>query len=365
MHFINNISSHVSSNIDEINIAINRVLKSGFYILGEEVSRFEKNFAEYCGTRKCVSTANGTDAIELALRTAGISPGDKVAVVANAGMYSSTAVLAIGAVPFFMDVDYKTSLVRFDDIANAYKNNVKAVIVTHLYGSAIKDIEMISAFCKANNLFLIEDCAQAHGARVNDKSVGSFGNIGCFSFYPTKNLGALGDGGAIITNNDNYADTILALRQYGWKNKKYQSDIRGGRNSRLDELQAAILNCFLPKLNSWNLKRREIANKYSELIDNEFIEKNEKLDTSSVAHLYVIRCSRRADLINYLSDRNIACDIHYPIPDYKQLLFEGIFDTVFLENTEALASNVLSLPCYPELTMAEVGEIIKIINEFK
>jgi len=210
---------------------------------------------------------------------------------------------------------------------------------------------------------LLEDCAQSHGAKINDRCVGSFGDAASFSFYPTKNLGALGDGGAVVTSSDSIAEKILELRQYGWS-RKYIVSSDGGRNSRLDEIQAAVLLVFLPDLDAANLARKRIADTYSELIQNKFLLKPVPAGKDYVAHLYVIRSQYRDSLRNYLQGYGISSEIHYPMPDYRQPIFANRFKDIFLPNTEKVSGEVLTLPCYPEMTDEQVYSVISRVNEW-
>ncbi len=364
MQQINNISARIARHLQQITASIDRVISSGFFVLGPEVTQFERLFAVYLGARHCVGLANGTDAIELSLRAMGVSTGDQVATVANAGMYTTTAMLAIGAEPYFMDVDLDTRVTTLEEVTRAVKAGVKAVVVTHLYGLAIPEIALISEYCIQNDVPLLEDCAQAHGAQVNGQKVGTFGDAGSFSFYPTKNLGALGDGGAVITNNLDIAEKIRSLRQYGWT-AKYEVQFLDGCNSRLDEMQAAILSDFLPHLDNANARRREIAIRYSSLICQPNIAVPHYDGTDYVAHLYVIRSKKRDVLREHLRNLNIGSDIHYPIPDYRQPVFAGRFLKIRLENTEQLTSEILTLRCYPEMTDDEVDRVITTVNSWE
>ena len=346
-----------------IDQAIERVLDRGFFINGPEVKKLELEFSNYINVPFCITVANGTDALELALRTCGIKKGDKVATVSNAGFYTSTALLALKAVPFYLDVDIETQLVAFPEIKRALQSNIKAIVVTHLYGKVVPEIEQIVTLCLKAGITLIEDCAQAHGAILNGKKAGSFGDIGCFSFYPTKNLGAFGDGGAVVCKNHAIAQKLEKLRQYGW-GVKYKVEISGGRNSRLDELQAAILNTFLPYLDAWNTRRREIATFYSTSIKHPKVQVPPVFGKENVAHLYVIQSDERDDLRQYLKKQGIATDIHYPIPDYQQSIFKNKFFGFQLPNTEFLAKKILTLPCYPEMNLEDMALIIKAINNW-
>lgn len=353
--------SHTQKYKNIIHDAISRVIDRGWYILGPEVKEFEKEFANYIGAKHCVSVANGTDALEFALRSLNIGENDYVATVANAGMYTTTAILTVHAKPIYMDVDFHTRVVLVDEIKRVIKLGVKAIVVTHLFGQAIREIEEISDICKYEKVFLVEDCAQAHGATINRRRVGVFGDIGCFSFYPTKNLGALGDGGAVVTNNESLANKVKLLRQYGWKSK-YLVEETGSRNSRLDEIQAAVLLKFLPFLDEWNRRRREIAKKYSESITHPLVDVEIVNEDDYVAHLYVIRSEKRELLREHLQHHGIASDIHYPIPDYRQKIFDNNFSSIRLVNTERLCNEILTLPCYPEMTDAQVDEVVSAIN---
>lgn len=361
---INNLSAKIQANQLAISQALNEVIQSGFTILGPAVKNFESRFAEYIGTKHCISLANGTDAIELGLRSLGVKNQSIVATVANAGMYTTTATLAIGATPFFMDVDVASRNTTLSEVKRAIDAGVHAVVVTHLYGLPASDIQSIAAICSRSGVPLLEDCAQAHGAEIAGRKVGTFGDAASFSFYPTKNLGALGDGGAVTTNRSDIADRVSRLRQYGW-GAKYHVEMAGARNSRLDEMQAAILSVFLPKLGEWNKRRQEIAARYYNEITHPDILSPNPADGNSVAHLYVIQSPNRDSLKDHLSNLGIASDIHYPIPDYRQALFEGRFSNVRLPNTEILCEQTLTIPCYPELSDQEVNQVIQAVNEWK
>ncbi|MEO2173164.1 MAG: DegT/DnrJ/EryC1/StrS family aminotransferase [bacterium] len=269
--------------------------------------------------------------------------------------------MAAGAEPYFMDVDFETRCTTLAEVKRAIENEVKAVIVTHLYGLAIPEISQIAVCCAQKGVLLLEDCAQAHGAELENQKVGTFGDAACFSFYPTKNLGALGDGGAVVTNNSKLAEQIKLLRQYGWT-RKYEVKLAGARNSRLDELQAAILSSFLPHLEAANARRREIAATYSEQIKHRGIRVPEKGGLNYVAHLYVVCSLKRNTLGEHLLASEIASDVHYPIPDYRQPVFDECFADLNLENTERLAKEVLTLPCYPEMTDSQVAQVVHTVN---
>lgn len=361
---INDLSKRISNKEEKILQAICNVLKSGMIILGPEVKAFEAEFAKYIGVNHCISMANGTDALELSLKALGIDKNDKVGTVANAGMYTTTAILAAGATPVFMDIDLNSRNATFGSVKAAISAGAKVIVVTHLYGQGINEIDQIAKYCKEHKVGLIEDCAQAHGAIVNGQMVGAFGDIASFSFYPTKNLGALGDGGAVVTNSDSLAETLCQLRQYGWSTK-YHVDLKNARNSRLDEIQAAILRVLLPQLDEDNQKRRDIAAYYLENIKNEHIVMPQVVDNSYVAHLFVVQCQNRQSLKAHLAERNIYTDIHYPIPDHKQTIISNEFSEVALVNTEKLSNEVITLPCYPEMPLEQLKIIVDGVNSWQ
>ncbi|TAM64399.1 MAG: DegT/DnrJ/EryC1/StrS family aminotransferase [Rhodanobacter sp.] len=340
------------------------VVASGHYVLGPNVKAFESEFAAYCGVSDCVSVANGTEALELGLRSIGICQGKRVALVANAAMYGTTAVLACAAEPVFVDIDPSCHTLSPKALEAVLATGpIDALIVTHLYGR-LADMRSILALADKHGFAVFEDCAQAHGARdASGRRAGSFGIAASFSFYPTKNLGALGDGGAVITNDPQVADTLRKLRQYGWT-AKYRNELPGGRNSRLDELQAAFLRTMLPLLDGWNARRREIANRYSREIRNERIQVPSTSGEEYVAHLYVVQVSDRAGLQQHLAGAGVGSDVHYPIGDHRQPLFHDRFISTDLPVTEAACGNVLTLPCFPELTNDEATRVILACNDF-
>jgi dTDP-4-amino-4,6-dideoxygalactose transaminase len=358
---INDLHRHTQPIQAELAAAVGRVLQSGWFVLGPEVTAFEQEFAAWCGTAHCVSLANGTDALELALRALDIGPGKTVLTVANAGMYSSVAILATGATPLYADVAPDTLLLDSAALPLLLdRHRVDAIIVTHLYG-LLADIEHIAQIARARGIPLVEDCAQAHGARRQGRKAGAFGDIACFSFYPTKNLGALGDGGAIVTSSQGLADRVRQFRQYGWSGK-YSVTLAGGRNSRLDEMQAAILRVKLPLLDQWNARRRDIANRYSHGIANPKVIAQQAHGGEYVAHLYVVRSAERDRLRQHLAEAGIPSDVHYPVPDYAQAAYRHLYAGTRLPVTEQACAEVLTLPCFPEMTDAEVDAVIARVN---
>jgi dTDP-4-amino-4,6-dideoxygalactose transaminase len=361
---VNSLERHIQPIADELTHASAAVITSGYYVLGPNVKAFEREFAEYCGVSDCIGVANGTEALELGLRSVGITHGKRVALVANAAMYGTTAVLACGAEPVFVDIDPITHTLAPTSLEAVLAiGPIDAVIVTHLYGM-LADMDSILMLAEKHGFAVFEDCAQAHGARdASGRRAGSFGKAASFSFYPTKNLGAIGDGGAVVTNDPQVADTLRKLRQYGWT-AKYRNELPGGRNSRLDEMQAAILRIMLPHLDRWNARRREIANRYSREIRNDQIWVAPPRGDEYVAHLYVVQTSSRTALQNHLLNTGIGSDIHYPITDHRQPLFGNRYATITLPTTEAACQRVLTLPCFPELTDEETTLVIQACNSF-
>lgn len=333
------------------------VVAGGWYILGPAVRSFEAEFAGYCGVGHAIGVGNGTDALEIALRGLEVGPGDRVATVANAGGYATTAILATGAEPLYVDVEPGTMVMDARALAAAVPRP-RAVVVTHLYG---RMADMPAILAAAGGAPVIEDCAQAHGARLGGRHAGSWGSVGCFSFYPTKNLGALGDGGAVTTNDTELARRMRALRQYGWA-AKYRAEFPG-RNSRLDEIQAAVLRVKLPYLDRWNERRLGIAALYRNLLAGLPLEPPSADGPEYVAHLYVIRTPAREALREKLAGTGIGTDVHYPVPDHRQEAARGKpWAEVCLPVTERCAAEVLTLPCFPELSEEEVRRVAEAVR---
>jgi len=345
----NDLARHNGPLREELERAMQAVTGAGWYILGPQVRAFEEEFAEYCGGGQAVGVANGTDALEIALRALGVGPGDRVAAAANAGGYATCAILAAGAQPWLVEIEPRTMLMDARALAEAVPH-VRAVVVTHLYG---RMAEMPAILEAARGVPVIEDCAQAHGARLEGVHAGLWGAAGCFSFYPTKNLGALGDGGAVLSRDAGLAGRVRALRQYGWSSK-YRS-AAAGRNSRLDELQAAVLRVKLPYLDGWNERRRAVTRLYGQLLAGVPLELPPACGAEAVAHLYVVRTPAREALRRRLEAAGIGSDVHYPVPDHRQEMACGQpWAAVSLPVTERCAGEVLTLPCFPELTDEEV-----------
>lgn len=339
-----------------------RVLRSGWYIMGQELERFEGEFADYLGAKYCVGTASGLDALILACRAVGLQEGDEVIVQANTYIATVMAITIAGATPVFVEPD-EYFQIDTDKIEEKITDKTKAVMVVHLYGQAAK-MDRITEICRKHDLRLIEDCAQSHGAEYQGRMTGTFGDIGCFSFYPTKNLGAFGDGGAIVTDREEYRDQIRMLRNYGSKVRYYNEEV--GMNSRLDEIQAALLSVRLKHLPQLTEERREIAEGYLREIHNKKILLPERREGAGhVYHQFVIRCKERQALIEYLKERGIDTIIHYPIPPHlsKAYAYLGHHKGDY-PITEAYADEVLSIPMYNGLTAAEQERVTNALNQF-
>lgn len=344
--------------------SMQKILENGNLVLGDSNKKFEKLFADFLDVEHVITVASGSDALEIAITSLGLPEGSKIGLPANSGGYATLATLQNRHVPLFCDVDEISSHPTLDSISSLIQNGVKAIIVTHLFGQAIKHINEISLMCKAAGIFLIEDCAQSHGAEIEKRKTGTFGDVGCFSFYPTKNLGALGDAGAIVTNNEELAVRIRSLRTYGWA-EKYSIVIPGGRNSRMDELQAEFLSSILPELEIENQTRRTIAGKYSLEIANPKVSLPQWENLDYVGHLFVLRTASRNDLMKHLDENGIGHGIHYPVPDNEQVAWKGKFElSESLSNTQKLSKTILSIPLHPYLENKEVSKVIEAINAF-
>ena len=358
---LNDLNAHTRPLREALCDATRRVIERGWFVLGPEVEAFEQEFAAYCGVPHAVGLGNGTEAIELALRALGIGAGDEVILAANAGMYSAVAVAAVGATPVFADVDDTDLTLDPAAVLAAIGPRTRAVVLTHLYGRMGK-VQAIADTAKSKGIALVEDCAQSHGARVDGQRAGAFGDVACFSFYPTKNLGALGDGGAVVCHDAQIANRVRQLRQYGW-GKKYFATLPHGRNSRLDEMQAAILRTKLPYLDEWNARRRAIAQAYAGVAGDRV--RHPRVDGDDyVAHLYVVRTPQRDSLRAHLDSLGIASDVHYPVPDTQQPALR-IAAAPVLPVTERACREVLTLPCYPELEPASVQRVIAALESWQ
>ena len=346
----------------EIDNVIQHVLDNGHFIMGEDVSFFEKEFAQYTGTSHCISVNSGTDALILSLQALGIKQGDEVLVPVNTFVATAFAVTATGATPVFVDIDPVTYLIDVTQIEVKITKNTKAIIPVHLYGQAVP-MNDIMAIAKKHSLFVIEDACQAHGALYQGKKVGSIGDVGCFSFYPGKNLGAYGDGGAIVTSNPVLAEKLTLLRQYGEKRKYIHQTY--GTNSRLDTLQAAILRIKLKYLDQWNTLRMHHAKEYDAALSSSGLHKPTLYtDGSHVYHLYVVRVKNREHIQKQLAQEGISTGIHYPIPLHLQEAFSTLgYKQGDFPHAEKTAQQILSLPLFPELTIQEIAIITSTLHK--
>lgn len=348
---------------DDIRSAFDRVFNRSWYIEGKEDEAFEKAFAGYCDVEYCVGCGNGLDALMLALKALGVGQGDEVIVPSNTYIATALAVTYVGAIPVFVEPDIKTFLINPNLIEKAITEKTKAIMPVHLYGQAC-DMDPIMEIAKKHKLYVVEDCAQAHGATYKGKRVGSFGDAAGFSFYPGKNLGALGDGGAAVTNNKEIADRIRAMGNYG-SDYKYHH-IYKGNNSRLDEMQAAFLLAKLPHLDRMNEERRRIAKLYTDGIKNpKVIIPVVKDSCVPVWHIYGVRCGDRDALEKFLNEKGIGTNKHYPIPMHMQECYKDLgIAQGELPIAEEISSTELSLPMYYGMTDEEIRFVIDAINEF-
>ncbi|SPT71103.1 L-glutamine:2-deoxy-scyllo-inosose aminotransferase [Anaerobiospirillum thomasii] len=345
----------------EIDQAINNVINSGWYIGGEANTKFCKNFADFCGVKYCVGVANGLDALTLLIKAHGFGPGDEIIVPANTYIATILSITACGCTPILVEPDIKTYNIDPLLIDRHISQKTKAIMAVHLYGS-VADMNQINTIAKQYNLKVFEDCAQAHGAIYNGNRVGNLSDAAAFSFYPGKNLGCLGDGGAVVTNDENIYNRVKALANYG-SDYKYHH-IYKGVNSRLDEIQAAILDVKLKYLDEDNNKRRAIAKQYLHNIKNEkLILPKVTPDLESVWHLFTLRTEKRDELQQYLTEHEIQTVIHYPIPPHKQNAYKEM-NGFSLPITEKIADTIISVPMSPVLTEQEVNKIISVLNEY-
>lgn len=346
---------------DEIDAAIGSVLEKGRYVLGDEVRAFETEFATHIGVQEGIGVGSGTEALHLALKTCGIGPGDEVITVSHTAVATVAAIDLTGATPVFADIEPDYFCMNLDQVEPLITPRTKAIIPVHLYGQPA-DMTRIMGIARTRGLRVIEDCAQAHGAEYQGKKCGSFGDMACFSFYPTKNLGAIGDGGMVVTNDRSLAQSARLLREYGWADR-YISKVPGW-NTRLDELQAAVLRVKLRHLDAANNKRRQLASIYDrELAQSHVQHPAVRPHAYHAYHLYVIRSLYRDELLEFLTNKEIMALVHYPVPVHLQPAYEKP-DALQLSETELAAGQVLSLPLYPELDPDAILHVAKTIREF-
>lgn len=360
-----NPSAQFYSHQEEIEAAVLRVMRGNRFILGAEVEALEAEFANYIGIEHAIGVANGTDALELALRSLGIGRGDEVITVSHTAVATVAAIEAAGATPVFVDVEPNYYTMDANQLSGVLSERTKAVIAVHIYGQAA-DICAIQQFCSANKLYFIEDVSQAHGAKFQGRRLGSFGDVACFSCYPTKNLGAIGDAGLIATNNDDIAARLKGLRTYGWIDHHYVSEF-AGRNSRLDEIQAAILRVKLRYLDQSNSDRQKIARTYTEALSGltNINMPLVRLEAEHVHHLFVVESDTRDELVKFLASHEVMAGIHYPLPVHLQPAYFGRIRTSSnMRVTEQISNRIISLPMYPELGDNSQDIIIKLIKSF-
>lgn len=346
---------------DEIQFAINNVLQSGWFILGEEVENFERDFAGYCNAKHCITVSSGTEALHLALVALNIKEGDEIITAANSFIATALSISYVNAVPVFVDINPRSFNIDPGDVKKKITKKTKGIIPVHIYGHPA-EMDEILQIADDHDLKVIEDACQAHGALYKDQRVGTLADIGCFSFYPGKNLGAYGDGGAIVTNDHALAEKLRLLRNYG-QTTKYQHSLKGF-NSRLDEIQAAILRVKLGRLDEWNQRRCKIADTYNALLARTDLILPSESNGSSW-HIYPIRTDMRDRLQNYLREHGISTLIHYPVPIHLQEAYRELgYKKGDMPLSEQYAGELLSLPLFPELTDDEINYVSDTIKDF-
>lgn len=357
-----NMKIHYQAYKKELDEAVARVMESGYYILGPELEKFEKEFASWLGAKYTVGCASGTEAIYLALAACDVGVGDEVLVVAHTAVPTISAISMTGATPVFVDIKASTYVMRESELESKITKKTKMIVPVHLYGH-MAEMETIMKVASRHGIKVLEDVAQATGATYRGQTAGTIGDFGAFSFYPSKNLGAFGDGGAISTNSEEMYKKLVMLRNYG-QSKRYYHDIVG-INSRLDEIQCAILGAQLPYVHEWNERRREIAARYTAGLKDVVVTPVEQPGCKHVYHLYVIQTPYRDELQQYLLDRGVQCLIHYPIPAHLQQAYAFLgYKAGTLPTTEHIVKRILSLPMFPELTDEQVDLVIEGIKDF-
>jgi dTDP-4-amino-4,6-dideoxygalactose transaminase len=345
-------------------LSAKRVIESGWYVLGKEVESFEKNWAKICGTSYGIGVGNGMDAIEIALRAMNIGPGDEVITTPMTAFATVLAILRAGAIPVLADIESETALLSIDSVKRCISKNTKAIVLVHLYGE-VRNMQIWIDLCSEYNIDLVEDCAQAHLATWRNQVAGSFGKAGAYSFYPTKNLGAPGDAGMLVTSEKKLAEKAMCLRNYGQSVRYYHPE--QGLNSRLDEMQAAMLSARLTWLLEFTEQRRAIASAYYAGIKNTLVTlpAPPQEPNAHVYHLYVITCDSRDKLQEHLREKNIQSLIHYPVPIHFQEPCKNILrDPQGLQNSEKHASHCLSLPCHPQMSNHDIEAVIAAVNSY-
>ena len=364
--FLNLVIQHQSLR-DEIREACDRVIGAASFILGPDVQKFEEEFAAYLGVSHCVGLSTGTDALILAFKALDLAPDDEVIIPAHTFVATAIGVVHAGAKAVLVDVDPRNGLIDINAIERAITSKTRAICPVHLYGRGC-DMDRLAEIAEKHRLIIVEDAAQAHGARWKGKRLGTFGSLGCFSFYPGKNLGACGDGGAVVTNSPELAARLKRMRNYGSEQKYMYPE--WGTNARLDSLQAAILRTKLPHLDSWNRRRYEVATRYESLFRSHSIRDLTIPELPGEAHhcfhLYVVQHPRRDELRKWLADHEIESGIHYPNPYHLEQAFKHLgYGVGSFPISEQLARTVLSLPMFPEITDDQVAAVVKWIAEFR
>ncbi len=358
----NDFPKEAALRLGEYDKAFRRVLNSGWYILGDEVKKFEKEFARYLGVKYCIGVGNGLEALQISLMTLGIGKGDEVITTPLSAVATTLSIIAVGAKPVFVDTN-ELGQINTDLIEQAITKKTKAIIPVHLYGQPAQ-IDKIKKICKKHNLFLVEDAAQAHSSTFEGKMLGTFGDVGCFSFYPTKNLGAFGDAGAIVTNNKKIATICAEVRDYGQKSKYVH--IRYGLNSRLDELHAALLRVKLGYLAKDNAKKRKIAKRYMGRLkgikDIEIVLPKKWNDSDF--HQFVIKTSKRDELRKFLAAKGVPTLIHFPVSIPDQLFLKKDYGKAKIPICRKFVKQIISLPCHIMMTQAQVDEVVREIKKF-
>jgi dTDP-4-amino-4,6-dideoxygalactose transaminase len=340
-----------------------KAIKNSRFVGGEEVESFEREFAEFCGTKYSVGVSSGTDALRLALLAGGVKPGDTVITCVNTFFATVEAIVQAGCDFVLVDISPKSGMIDLGDLDRKITAKTRAIIPVHLFGHAAPMKEIMS-MARSRNMMVIEDACQAHGAFYRKQMAGTFGNLGCFSFYPGKNLGALGEGGAVVTNNKKYAQTLKKLRDHGQDRKYYHSQM--GYNARLDSIQAGFLRIKLKKLKQWNESRRKIASAYNRQLSHvgEVKTVSPSHGVDSVWHLYVVMAKHRNRLARFLNERGIQTGLHYPIPIHLQKICQGKYAKGDFPGGEEMARTMLSLPIFPGMTQKEVSYVTKNIKMF-
>lgn len=362
---VNNLSKTNSNLLDECSTAIQRVIQRCFYLMGPETESFEREWGAYLGIDHCITCANGTDALELMMRAVDIQPGDEVILSPNAGFYAATACLLIGAVPVYVDIQHDVPNINPELVRSAIGPKTRAILVTHLYGIP-SSVAALRSLADAEGILLLEDCAQAHGGWALDecqrpKKLGTWGDVASFSFYPTKNLGAFGDAGAVVTNNHGFAERLRILHQYGWSSR-YLNEVPFGRNSRIDEMQAAVLRVMLPRLDERNDKRKRIVQAYKKVPG---LNMYDSATPGSVAHLAVCRIPDRDRIAKKLSEEGISTAVHYPRLDVDQQAIRNYPHRIegHLDHAHKSCRELLTLPCYPDLADSELDYIVEVLKK--